>query len=114
MMWNTLAITLLVASIGVDAFSSPPRLATVNSPSATNSFALYAMKKRKRKQPPSDAGVGATSTSPPLSSRELVNNTTQAGTLSVDELALMNDVANFEFKPEAFISMGMYYKSLLA
>ena len=111
-MWNTLATTLLVASIGVDALSSPPRV-LVKSPAATNHFALYAMKKRKRKQLPSDAGVGETSTSPTVSSQELVDNTTQAGTFSVDELALMKDVANFEFKPESIISMVMYYKSIL-
>jgi hypothetical protein len=113
MVRNILVITLLVAIDWVCAFSPSLRSAPVSAPSATSSFSLYAMKKRKRKQSPSDAGVGKSSTTPPLSSRESVDKTTQESRLTDDELALMKDIVNFEFKPDALISIGMYYTSLL-
>jgi hypothetical protein len=109
MVLNVLAFTLLVAIDGVHAFLPPLRWPMVSSPSPTSSFSLNAMKKRKRKQLPRNSEGETSSTIPPLSSREQVDNPTEDGTFTDDELALMKDIVNFEFKPEALTSIGMYY-----
>lgn len=100
-----LALLAVIRDVNVSSFALHPLGKSVGS--HLSSLPLPAQKKRKRKQPPvepeSPMGV------PSASVQGLVN--AQEDVPSDDDAAVIRDVANFEFKPESFIPMGMSDKS---
>jgi hypothetical protein len=108
MMRTCLLFTFLVALQGVHAFAPQPRRAGFVSQTFSSSglIVLQAAKKRKRKQAPGTPGSATESTSASIPG--LTDENAEDGALSEDDIAAMKDVANFEFKPDDAIAMGMY------
>ncbi len=100
---TTFSIALLVVfqDANVSGFNFHPSGKSMRSHLA--SLPLSAQKKRKRKQPPGEPVSAMEVPSAPMQGLVKV----QEDALSDDDVSLIKDVANFEFKPESFIGMGM-------
>ena len=103
----TLLPVVVFRCVDVSAFALYPTGKSVRFRLA--SISLPAQKKRKRKQPPAEPESAMEV--PSASLQGLVD--AQENVLSDDEVAVMKDVANFEFKPESFIPIGMFDASFL-
>ncbi|KAI2491849.1 hypothetical protein MHU86_22702 [Fragilaria crotonensis] len=97
----SIALLVVFQDANVSGFNFLPSGESMRSHRA--SLPLSAQKKRKRKQPPGEPVSAMEVPSAPM--QGLVK--AQEDALSDDDVSLIKDVANFEFKPESFIGIGV-------